>query len=289
LSGVTRRRLLLSAAGGVLGATGLLAVGCGPTAAPQPRLAGKVAVLRDSFPGFVPGATDAVIGQLRADGMTVDVLDGQQVGDAGRLTSANYRALVLGDARFFPAAAVGTLAGYLMPGGGAAPGNLVAIGGPFLSALQTPQGGQWIAAPASAAASLPSLTGLIPVHPGDADQSYVISEAVQLSVEPGQVLVTRLPRIGPAGGLISPVYRPRGLGMVGANTAPPYRFIPVVTARGTDGALRGAPGAALLHAGGRAAGAGWILLGLSPALLASAAAYAAAFTAQALAALLRGA
>lgn len=453
--GVTRRQLLLGAGGVVVGATGLLAGGCALRSG-QAR-GPAVAVLRDSFPGIELATTDAVIGRLRQAGLAVDVLDGAEVGDASRLTASNYRALVLGDARLFPAAAVGALSGYLHPGSGA-PGNLVALGGPFLSDLQYKVGGQWgprsaalaqavpqgtplsippvqswqaagntassnvsvassggeltfripdlqgwgntnvaasfpanhtlttfeakgsgetgcfilewderdgarwiatvhitgswqpyvlapqdfvywpsppvagrggpgdylhtanaiklsvgvdtahcgsvsgpqsfsirdlgtlppSVAPQLASATVPVLTGLAPLPAGDAYEAYVIPEAVQLQLESGQRVVTGLPGVGSASGAISPVYRPRGLGMVGTQSAPPYRFIPVVTARGTGGALRGAPGAVFLHGSGPAAGAGWILLGLPPDLLQSASGYAAEFTAQALAWVLQG-
>jgi hypothetical protein len=414
----------------------------------------SVAVLREAFAGVELAATDAVIAALRQSGMRVEVLDGAQVGDPDRLTGGRYHALVLGDARFWPASALGTLAAYLRPAAGTGPaGSLVALGGPFLSAPQYRAGGRWDAraaavarvvplaaplaippvgawqpsgatpasrvhvtaeggglafaipdlrgwgvasaatayppghtlvafeargtagnggcivewlerdgsrwianvplgqdwrphvltprdflywptpgvfgrggpgdalhpedavrlsvgmntssgpqrfflrglgtlapdaAPDLAGAALPLLTGLAPLPSGGADQAYIIPESVRLHLEGGQCLVRRLPEIGPARGAVSPVYRPRGLGLPGPHGPLAERFIPVVTARAADGALRGAPGAVLLHAAGPEAGAAWILLGLPPDLLASAAGYAAEFTLQALSAVWRG-
>ena len=410
-----------------------------------------MAVLRDQFPGFETGATDAVIRRLRQEGLAVDVLDGAAVADATHLDPGRYRALVLGDARFFPADGVSTLLAYLSAAGHA-PGSLVALGGPFLSNLQyqvagrwetreqavaalaaksTPlslpaasawhpagqvpssrmavsersgqldfqipnlqgwgganvpaslpadhallafqakggaetncftlelderDGSRWIAAvhitsswqsylltpadfrfwphphvpgrggpgdhlqpqnairlsigvdtghcgavsgpqqfalrglgtlpasaPVPAPLSLPTLTGLLPAPAGDAYQAYTIPGAVHLDLENGQNLVKSLPKIGTVSGAISAVYRPRGLGTASSLTgAPPYRFIPIVTARSTDGALRGAPGAVLRHVQGNHTGSTWTLLGLPAGMLQTAAAYAAEFTAQAL-------
>ncbi len=447
--GLTRRRFLTGAGGLALGAAGLAAGGCALGARQGQRA--SVAVLRDQFPAVETATTDAVIRRLRQEGLVVDILDGAAVVDAARLDPGRYQALVLGDARFFPADGVSTLLGYLSAAG-RAPGSLVALGGPFLSSLQYQVAGRWgtreqaIAAlaakatplslpaasawqpagntpssdmalsehsgqlnfqipnlqgwgnttvaasfpadhsllafqakgtadtgcfilewdegdlsrwiatvhitsswqsylltpedfafwpdppvpgrggpgdhlrpqnavklslgvdtghcgavsgpqqfalrglgtlPAAAAGatalSLPVLTGLVPAPADDAYEAYTIPGAVHLDLESGQSLVTRLPQIGTVTGAISAVYRPRGLGASPLLAGqPPYRFIPIITARSSDGALRGAPGAVLRHVQGTHAGSTWTLLGLPTGMLQTAAGYAAEFTAQAL-------
>ena len=440
-------------AGGVVLAAA--ATGAVAGALARRRQAGRpaVAVFREAFPGAEVAATDRITAALRHAGLAVDVLDAAAVADPTRL--GRYEALILGDARFFPADAIPTLQAFLEPSGGATPGHLVAVGGPFLSEPQyavaggwgdrtrvmaaalgkaqplrlpppaswqpagnTPgsdvalqesggvwsfqipdlngwgntnvaatfasgatlmafeargvgatrciivewderDGSRWIAdvrltgtwqpvvlspsdfvfwpdppvagrggpgdalhpanavklsigvdtahcgavsgaqawslrqvgtlsaaaAPNLATPAVPRLTGLSPVPAGDADEAYVIPGQVRLELESGQRFVTGLPAIAPLSGAVSPVYRRRGLGMA-AGAPPPYRFVPVVTARAESGVLRGAPGAILLHGGDGAAGAAWILLGLPPTMLRDAADYAAQYVTQSLVAVL---
>ena len=296
-----RRAWLLSAAVGAVAGRSPLRQAVSAPAGAQPR----VAVLRDAFPGADWGAADAVVARLRGEGLVVAVLDGVQVSDPAILSRKRYVALVLPDARWYPAEGMAALHGFLRPVGGGGGGHLLALGGPTLQHLLLRQAGRWLTrsealSPAAfgqapmdlqlikalvSPQSAPRMTGLVPLPPGDADEAFLISGPVRLEESPGQVWVSGLPPLSGVQGAVTPVFRPRGLGnpLTGEGGSQlPYRFLPLVLARGADGALRGVPGAAVLHSTGSAAGGVWATLGLPPARLGPEADYAAAFMAQVL-------
>lgn len=137
---LTRRRFL-AGAGAVVGTAAVLAGGCGPERRGQ-GVTRRVAVFREAFPGADWTAADRIAEALRQRGLTVVTVSAEGVADAAELQ--RHDALVLGDARFFPAAAIPALRAFLEPPAGtSAVGHLVAVGGPFLSELRYRLPGGW--------------------------------------------------------------------------------------------------------------------------------------------------
>ncbi len=140
----------------------------------------------------------------------------------------------------------------------------------------------------AALASIPRLTGLWPLASDDADETFILSSAVTIAPPTGLGLALDLPPLHDVIGAVASVSRPRGLGTPGS-VVPPERFVPLLTATAPDGTWRGTAGAAILHGSGAGAGAAWVTLGLPGDMLGQQAQYAAAFAAQAAAAVLDGA
>jgi hypothetical protein len=85
-----------------------------------------------------------LVRELRGLGMPVEVVDGAALSSGAQPTLDRYRALVLADGRFYPAAGLSALDSYLTtPGSDGRPGSLAVIGGPAFSQLVYPAGKTW--------------------------------------------------------------------------------------------------------------------------------------------------
>ncbi|MGQ9730247.1 MAG: hypothetical protein ACUVX8_03155 [Candidatus Zipacnadales bacterium] len=99
--------------------------------------AGNIAVLQDEFPDIDRTIPSRYLEALKAAGLSACALNGEQIGNPYLL--ANFDALILTDARVFPAQALSAIPRFLKNGG-----RLVAIGGPAFTTLVAKINGQWM-------------------------------------------------------------------------------------------------------------------------------------------------
>ena len=108
-----------------------------PRTQPMPSL--RVAVLRDAMPGTDHDAVARTIRLLRDRGMTVAVLSGADICDAGRLAAEQHDLFVVPNAEVYPGEGYAQLSRYVDEGG-----HLLTLGGPAFSRAAWRHRGAWV-------------------------------------------------------------------------------------------------------------------------------------------------
>jgi len=222
-------------------AASLLTCAAGAASAKQ-----RVAVLKDAFPYSSAVFVDRLIESLGTTGAPT-VVSGTEL---ARLLASEPRkvdALVLPDARFFPAQALDDLQRYLKQGG-----NLLAIGGPAFSKLMVERSGKWTEAKKAAA---PVLESLSPPY-----KTFELRSAARLEAYGNQTVFGPEARQTAPASMVCPFWRPRGLG---AQEKTDYRWIPLISTFDSSGEFRGTPVSLMLNVDNEYAGSVWGSVGIT--------------------------